>query len=91
MVTAVWERTHLPEHPSFDCSTCGEPWPCAPAKVELSEEYLGDVISLAMYLSQHMAEAVDAAVRDRRWRQVDNLYDRFLGWVPKGKGDRRAA
>ncbi|MFI5494221.1 hypothetical protein [Actinoplanes sp. NPDC051859] len=78
------ELTHTPTQPSFDCSVCDEPWPCAPAKVELAEEYLGHGIALAIYMSIHLDNALREAIADHEWGRVDDLYDRFLGWVRRG-------
>ena len=85
------ESSHIAKRPSFDCTKCGQPWPCAPAKVELAEEYQGDPVGLGYYLGIQMADATDQATHNTGWGPVDNLYDRFLGWMPRGKGSRSAA
>lgn len=75
---------HVPIRPSFDCACCGESWPCAPAKVLLLEEHRGNRLSITMYLSVYMEEALGEAIRDHAWGRVDDLYERFLGWVRQG-------
>ena len=82
--------SHVPLRPGFDCARCGQPWPCAPAKVELAEQYHGNTLSLGHYLSVEMADAMQHAV-DPGWGRVDNLYDRFLGWIPRGRSNPHAA
>ncbi|MEV6494924.1 hypothetical protein AB0M20_40825 [Actinoplanes sp. NPDC051633] len=70
---------HTPK-PDHDCAACGEPWPCAPAKVQLAEEYWGRPTALVTYLHMHFREAVGNAAKSHDWAKLDNLYDRFLGW-----------
>lgn len=82
--------THAPRRPSYDCSNCGQPWPCAPAKTELAEQYRDAAISLTNYLSSHMAEAMDQARHDPAWGRVNNLFDRFVGWTRTRNGSRNA-
>ncbi|MFI5494464.1 hypothetical protein [Actinoplanes sp. NPDC051859] len=84
------ELTHTPRQPSLDCSVCDQPWPCAPAKVELSEEFHGNRTGLTIYLGTYMDSALREAITDHEWGRVDNLYERFLGWVrssPGGESD----
>ena len=82
---------HMPGRPGWDCLTCGEPWPCAPAKVHLSEEYRGAHSSLMVYLHLQLKEVVDAAAKAHDWGKVDDLYDRFVGWTRPVGGDPHAA
>jgi hypothetical protein len=90
-VTAVIKTAHVPLRPAFDCANCGEPWPCVPAKVELTGEYQGDVIGLGQYLSLQLVDAMDQAALNHEWGPVGNLYDRFLGWMRQDQEDRSAA
>ncbi|MFI5492519.1 hypothetical protein [Actinoplanes sp. NPDC051859] len=90
-MTAVQELTHTPLQPSLDCSVCDQPWPCAPAKVELLEEFKGNLTSLMVYLGTYLDRAMREAVSDHHWGRVDNLFDRFVGWArsnPSGEGAR---
>ncbi|MGK5677741.1 flavin reductase [Actinoplanes sp. URMC 104] len=75
------ELVHTPERPGFGCAVCRRPWPCPPAKVQLSEEYAGDLTGLCVYLSAQLGDAIEEAVRDHNWGRVDDLYDRFVSWA----------
>lgn len=73
---------HVPTRPSWECPLCGQLWPCAPAKVRLSEEYADDVGSLLIYLGTTMWEAIDDSFHhSRRGPLPDGLRDRFLDWA----------
>lgn len=80
---------HIPTRPGFDCSLCEEPWPCAPAKVQLAEEYIGARPALMMYLSLQLYDALTEAIHDHDWKQVDDLYDRFIAWARQSPGAGR--
>jgi hypothetical protein len=82
-VTVVIDQ-HTPLRSGFDCATCGQLWPCAPAKVLLCEQFEGRASTLVRYLGAQMGEAVGEALGDRRWGRVDDMYQRFVGWVPRG-------
>ncbi len=71
---------HVPGRPSWDCTVCGKPWPCAPAKVQLAEEYRESPLSLSVYLSSHLHDALTEAMHAHEWGRVDDLFERFLGW-----------
>jgi hypothetical protein len=75
---------HAPHRPDWLCVECGESWPCAPAKVLLCEEYQDDPASLTVYMSGQMDQALAEAVVDHGWGPVDDLFDRFVGWVRGG-------
>lgn len=79
---------HMPHRPDWDCGNCGEPWPCAPAKVQLAEEHKDCPTRLSIYMSNQMGEALEEAVHNHDWGKVDDLFERFVGWV---KGDDDAA
>lgn len=68
---------HLPERPSWDCDTCGDPWPCTPAKDRLRAEYEGASVALIAYMSNHHL----AAAEELPDATDDELYPRFLGWA----------
>ena len=84
--TAHTVMAHAPHRPDWQCIECGEAWPCAPAKVLLSEEYPHDPAGLTIYMSGQMEQALAEAVRDHRWGRVDDLFERFVGWVRGGGG-----
>ncbi|BEL05696.1 hypothetical protein Q0Z83_038870 [Actinoplanes sichuanensis] len=72
--------------PDRDCRVCGEPWPCATAKVELGEQYRRFPHGLALFLGSCLAEAIDDWAAGVGGTPPD-LYERFLGW-PVVPGDR---
>lgn len=68
---------HPPTRPSWDCATCGQPWPCPPALVELGERYATDPVALAVYMSTQL----DHAVREMSTPDARDLYERFVAWT----------
>ncbi len=78
-VADIPQTWHLPRRPSWDCVSCRQPWPCAPAKVDMAEEFADNKVSLAVYLSGQMTDAVDDYLATKQ-PVPPNLYDRFLGW-----------
>jgi hypothetical protein len=68
---------HMPQRPGWDCLACGQPWPCAPAKVQLGEEYQGQGSGLMLYLHLQLNEAI----KEHDWDGAENLYDRIVGWA----------
>ncbi|GAA4609264.1 hypothetical protein GCM10023107_90770 [Actinoplanes octamycinicus] len=70
---------HQGERPSWDCKACGEPWPCAVAKVELAEQYQRFPHGLAVLLGSYLIEAIDDWAAGSGGSPPD-LYERFLGW-----------
>jgi hypothetical protein len=94
----VPKTPHQPDRPTWDCLACGEPWPCAPGKVELTEQGAVHRRSLRLYLESCAIDMIDdradghcASGRD------DAIYDRILGWfnasppAPVDRATRRAA
>jgi hypothetical protein len=75
-VTVVfWMSDHEPQKPSWDCGTCGKPWPCDPAREHMAA-YLGRV-ALAVYMCQRL----DEAAGDLRNVPPSELFERFLSWT----------
>jgi hypothetical protein len=73
--------THTPDRPSWDCAVCGEPWPCAPGKVELAEKYT-DRHALALYLQTALRLMIDdLATGPLRTNVPASAFDRILGWA----------
>ena len=73
-------KEHVGERPSWDCSACARPWPCANAKERLLTEFRGFPSVLTIYMSAQMCEAM----LDLTAHGVDpptDLYERFLAWV----------
>ena len=66
---------HLAQRPSWDCLTCGKPWPCDPARGRMAGEM--DQVQLAMYagtLLEHVAA-------DQPGMPAAEMFDRFLAWT----------
>lgn len=70
---------HLPKRPAWDCSTCGETWPCANAKENLLLEYLGNKSSLLLYLTLIWQDAFDDLAASVTI--PPELFERFTGWA----------
>ena len=66
---------HQPERPSWNCDTCGKPWPCAPAREHLTAEGGGTPLAVLMwiYLDQALTELPEEA--------IPGIFDRFVGWT----------
>ena len=80
------ETWHHPRRPGWDCVVCREPWPCPPAKVDLAEEYANDRVSLLVYLSMQLYDAIDDSAANKGQPEPADLFDRFLGWARPRKG-----
>lgn len=70
---------HQGRRPDWDCLVCGRSWPCAIAKVELTEQYQKFPHGLAVYLGSCLIEAIDDWAAGSGGTPAD-LYERFLGW-----------
>jgi hypothetical protein len=68
---------HIPTRPSWNCTGCGQPWPCATRRDQLMAEYSRSRVSLSLYLSSCLVEAT----RDLPGDDAGPLYLRFLGWL----------
>ena len=66
---------HQPCRPSWDCSACGKPWPCDPARETLAQRH--DRQGLAVHLADWMIEAA----RDMPSTAPGELFDRFMAWT----------
>lgn len=72
---------HLPERPSWDCRSCGKPWPCERVREALAAEYSTHPLSLNLYLASQLSRAIDDLAKSPGWDIPPDLYDRFMGWV----------
>ncbi len=72
---------HMAARPSWDCSACDQPWPCANAKTNMLDEYAGNLTALTVYLAGCFQDATHELTSHGRSAPVD-LYERFLGWMP---------
>lgn len=73
--SAVTESDHIADRPSWDCRSCGKPWPCNPARKALASEM--DRTSLAIYMWVNLEEAVC----DLPKGPPSELFERFLSWT----------
>ena len=71
---------HQPQRPQWTCRSCGEPWPCEPARRHLVED-TGGGTALAMACWSYF----DLYVHDVGDGPLGEVYPRFLGWSREGK------
>jgi hypothetical protein len=71
---------HQGKRPDWGCRVCGEPWPCAVAKVELAEQYQKFPQGLSIFIGSCLIEAIDDWAAGAGGTASD-LYERFLGWA----------
>lgn len=67
---------HRPVQPTWDCSDCGEPWPCAARREKFLADYVGRRHELRMVLGSWFADAL----ADRPVTK-EELYTRFFSWA----------
>lgn len=68
---------HTARRPDWICTGCAADWPCAPAKVNLSEEYGVDRVGLAV----HMSIQLHRAAGELPTATAGELYERFVKWT----------
>ena len=71
---------HIAARPSWDCGTCDQPWPCANAKTDLTDEFAGNSTALSVYLAGCFHDAMNDLTSRGEPTPAD-LYERFLGWI----------
>jgi hypothetical protein len=74
-VRVIREVEHIPRRPSWDCSTCGQPWPCGTARTEIASG--GDSTSRIIYLEIQLSHAQ----ADMPQTPIGELYQRFIAWL----------
>jgi len=74
---------HRAMRPSWQCASCGGPWPCHSAQLRLWAEFDGALVSLALYLTGTFVDAC----QDLRYESAGVLHHRFLGWIRSLKGE----
>ncbi|MBQ0900544.1 hypothetical protein [Micromonospora sp. U21] len=76
------QREHLSLRPLWLCRTCGQPWPCGRAKLNLLAEYDGSPVSLFLYLAGCLHDAIDDLhkLNPTTTGTAADMFDRFLGW-----------
>jgi hypothetical protein len=75
---------HEASQPSWACRACEQDWPCAPAKVELREQYNDNEPGLIALLALLMWDAFDDGLCPAAQRQQPippALRERFLDWA----------
>jgi hypothetical protein len=84
MVTMqVPRRAHLPLRPLWLCRVCAGPWPCAPARLALKAEYVGNLVALSIYMATMLYEAAADLHRlnPEPGQDPAELYARFIRWT----------
>ncbi len=71
---------HIRVRPSWDCATCGQPWPCANAKEDLLREFGRYPSVLTIFMATQMYDAFDDLASHGAPPPAD-LYERFLDWI----------
>jgi hypothetical protein len=69
--------SHRAVRPTWDCGTCGRPWPCDARRAQLSEEFADARVSLILLLSAYF----EHACQDLPDAPAGSLYNRFIGWA----------
>ena len=66
---------HQPDRPSWDCRACDKPWPCDPAREQLTQTYGRKTLSI------FAVDRLSEAARDIPTMTPAELYERFLAWT----------
>ncbi|MCO8271904.1 hypothetical protein M1L60_15015 [Actinoplanes sp. TRM 88003] len=73
---------HLNDRPGWNCTACGESWPCETARERLLEEFRAFPTTLTIYLSAQMYDALGDLVAEGQI-VPGNLFERFVAWARK--------
>jgi len=73
-------RGHMGTRPTWECASCGNPWPCAIAKSELRKEFRYFPSVLSIYMSAKMLDAASDFTAHGAGPPPD-LYERFMSWI----------
>ncbi|MER7002058.1 hypothetical protein ABT297_03295 [Dactylosporangium sp. NPDC000555] len=71
-------EAHIPARPTWRCTGCAEPWPCGAKREQLVAEYGDNPAELRTLMALRVADAAE----DLRQFGAEQLWDRFLGWLP---------
>lgn len=74
----MFENPHPPQRPTWDCLGCGKPWPCVPAREDLTQTL--DPVMLGVYMNAHLG----IAAADLPSAQPGELFTRFIEWTGTG-------
>lgn len=69
---------HIPARPTWRCTGCAEPWPCAAKREQLIAEHGDSPAELRTMMALRVADAAE----DLRQLGAQQLWNRFLGWLP---------
>ncbi|WP_432827345.1 hypothetical protein [Dactylosporangium sp. CA-092794] len=69
---------HIPARPTWRCTGCAEPWPCPQKREQLLAEHEGSPGELRTLMALRVADAAE----DLRQFGAEQLWNRFLGWLP---------
>jgi hypothetical protein len=75
MTSATGALDHEPARPSWDCRSCGKPWPCDPAR----ERMIADLDPVALAIT--MWHILEDAVLELPGMPPGELFDRFISWT----------
>lgn len=75
MTVLTGSPEHLAGRPSWDCLSCGNPWPCDPARERLAREM--DRSKLAVFMWASLEEAIG----DMPTGPPTELFERFVKWT----------
>nr|WP_233166691.1 hypothetical protein [Micromonospora sp. Rc5] len=64
---------HTPLRPLWCCRACGQPWPCAEARLLLKADYAGNAIGLSIYLCGMFYEAARTCAMLAAWSATVEL------------------
>lgn len=82
MVRVYGELEHGFRAPLYDCRACGRPWPCLATQSELTDQYAGMPLSLALYLASCWSDLLTALARLDTGQTPDAraTWERVVGW-----------
>ena len=84
VAVAVTPGMHVPIKPLWICRVDAQPWPCADARLILTEAYRRNPVEVGTYLGASLHEMVADLYRLNPATAPDAaaLYVRLLGWLP---------
>lgn len=75
---------HTAIRPLWICRTDAQPWPCAEARLALTQEYRDALVDLCVYLGLSLARATRELyqLNPSECPSPEAMHGRFIGWVP---------
>jgi hypothetical protein len=67
---------HTPKRPSWDCRCCAKTWPCAAAREQLAEEFVGNTVQLSILLWSYLEDWI----HDQGPGPFGEAFERFIAW-----------